>query len=92
MFAGGLAWFVLGLVLLCGLFAFVELNVADARLVASVVPIVEAQNASDTNFNISPIIFPADGFELFSSPALMSYGLAALVLLWAMHHHYHQKV
>ncbi len=90
MFAGGLAWLVLGLVLLFGVLVFVELNITEVYSATSVVPIVEAQRGTELAFNVPHVVLPADGFELFTSPALMSYGLAALVLFWAVYSHHQQ--
>jgi len=88
MFAGGLAWLVLGLILLFGLFAFVNLNITEAH--SASVPMVETQKVTDVAFRVPHVVLPADGFELFTSPALMSYGLAALVLFWAVYNHHQQ--
>ena len=83
-FAGGLAWFVLGFVLLTG--AWFAAGFASAEALGT----PAAQVVSSVSENGA--ILPGGGqFEFFTSPALMSYGLGALVLLWAVAHHRQQR-
>ena len=87
MFAGGLAWLALGLILLLSLFAFVGLNISEVHSADSVISAVQHLEPSGTALSVSNLSLPADGLKWFSSPALVSYGLGGLVFLWALSQH-----
>lgn len=85
IFEGGIAWLVLGSVLLLGMFLFVELSFAETDLTNRAVPMVEPVQPREVGLMLSNADLSL--YQWLSSPALMSFSLTGIILLWSLYYH-----